>query len=329
MHRPWRKRLLSQPSAPRSSGTASSRCSTCASRACITAATRSSPARRRSRRLEMMIDDLVPRRSAPIVVLDGGGEGLAEKAARAPGATGLRRRCGSRRRLRRVAGRGRRALQRRQRAVEGLRRVRRAPVRHAAHPARRAEAPAGAKSKLVILDSRPFEEYHRMNIPGGIDVPGAELAWRVHDLAPDPDTLVVVNCAGRTRSIIGCQSLRNAGIPNRVVALKDGTMGWDLAGFECERGATARSRRPPEQGRRRKRSRPRDGLPQRFGVKFATSADRARLAEAIGPHALPPRRAHAGGVRARPRRRLAPCAGRPAGAGERRVRRACATRASC
>ena len=89
----------------------------------------------------------------------------------------------------------------------------------------------------MILDSRPYDEYHRMNIPAGIDVPGAELAYRVHDLAPDPDTLVVVNCAGRTRSIIGCQSLRNAGIPNPVVALKDGTMGWELAGFECERGA--------------------------------------------------------------------------------------------
>src|SRR5439155_422367 len=70
-------------------------------------------------------------------------------------------------------------------------------------------------TKLVILDSRPYEEYHRMNIPGDIDVPGAKVAYRVHDLAPDPATLVVVNCAGRTRSIIGCQSLRNAGIPNR------------------------------------------------------------------------------------------------------------------
>ena len=76
-----------------------------------------------------------------------------------------------------------------------------------------------------------------MSIPGGIDVPGAELAYRVHDLAPDPGTLIVVNCAGRTRSIIGCQSLRNAGIPNEVVALKDGTMGWELAGHACERGA--------------------------------------------------------------------------------------------
>ena len=77
----------------------------------------------------------------------------------------------------------------------------------------------------------------------------------MHDLAPDPDTLVVVNCAGRTRSIIGCQSLRNAGIPNRVVALKDGTMGWDLAGFECERGSDRVGAAPSPEGKARRRSR--------------------------------------------------------------------------
>jgi rhodanese-related sulfurtransferase len=79
-------------------------------------------------------------------------------------------------------------------------------------------------------------EFRRISIPGGIDVPGAELAYRVHDLAPDPATTVVVNCAGRTRSIIGAQSLINAGIPNRVVALENGTMGWHLAGFELDHG---------------------------------------------------------------------------------------------
>ena len=88
---------------------------------------------------------------------------------------------------------------------------------------------------IIILDSRPFNEYHNMNIPNGIDVPGAELAYRIHDLAPDPETTVVVNCAGRTRSIIGAQSLINAGIPNPVIALENGTMGWHLAGFELER----------------------------------------------------------------------------------------------
>lgn len=91
---------------------------------------------------------------------------------------------------------------------------------------------------MVVLDSRPMSEYHAMNIPMGVDVPGAELALRVHDLAPDPETTVVVNCAGRTRSIIGCQSLKNAGIPNKVVALENGTMGWHLAGFDLEYGNT-------------------------------------------------------------------------------------------
>jgi rhodanese-related sulfurtransferase len=89
---------------------------------------------------------------------------------------------------------------------------------------------------LVVVDSRPMSEFRVMNIPGGIDVPGAELAYRIHDIAPDPETLVVVNCAGRTRSIIGAQSLINAGIPNRVVALENGTMGWHLAGLELEHG---------------------------------------------------------------------------------------------
>ena len=55
---------------------------------------------------------------------------------------------------------------------------------------------------------------------------------------PDPKTLVVVNCAGRTRSIMGAESLRRAGIPNKVVALRNGTMGWELAGLRCERGRT-------------------------------------------------------------------------------------------
>ncbi len=112
-----------------------------------------------------------------------------------------------------------------------------------------------------------------MNIPGGIDVPGAELAWRVHDLAPEPDTLVVVNCAGRTRSIIGCQSLRNAGIPNPVVALKDGTMGWDLAGYECERGAGRVAPAPACEASRKKALQAAERVAARFEVRFCTSRE--------------------------------------------------------
>jgi rhodanese-related sulfurtransferase len=97
--------------------------------------------------------------------------------------------------------------------------------------------------KMVVLDSRPFDEYSRVSIPSGINVPGAELVLRVRDLAPSPDTLICVNCAGRTRSIIGAQSLINAGVPNKVVALRNGTMGWHLAGLTC---ATGKSDRAPD-----------------------------------------------------------------------------------
>jgi rhodanese-related sulfurtransferase len=106
-----------------------------------------------------------------------------------------------------------------------------------------------------------------MNIPGGIDVPGAELVYRVHDLVPNPDTLVVVNCAGRTRSIIGCQSLKNAGVPNPVVALKDGTMGWELAEFECERGSARIAPAPSDEGRRKALAAA-ERVARRFEVRF-------------------------------------------------------------
>lgn len=91
---------------------------------------------------------------------------------------------------------------------------------------------------LVVVDGRTSEEFHRMNIPHGMSVPNAELIYRIHDIAPSPNTTVVVNCAGRTRSIIGAQTLINASLPNKVVALRAGTMGWTLAGYTLERGTT-------------------------------------------------------------------------------------------
>jgi rhodanese-related sulfurtransferase len=90
---------------------------------------------------------------------------------------------------------------------------------------------------VVVLDSRRFDEYQAMSIPSGISVPGAELVLRARALAPDPKTRVIVNCAGRTRSIIGTQSLVNAGLPNPVAALRNGTIGWTLAGLALEHGS--------------------------------------------------------------------------------------------
>jgi rhodanese-related sulfurtransferase len=100
------------------------------------------------------------------------------------------------------------------------------------------------KADIAILDARRFDEYATMSIPGGVSVPGAELVLRAREVAPDPDTTIIVNCAGRTRSIIGTQSLVNAGVPNRVYALRNGTIGWTLAGQTLETGQQRRAREP-------------------------------------------------------------------------------------
>jgi len=96
------------------------------------------------------------------------------------------------------------------------------------------------KANISILDVRRFDEYTTMNIPGSISVPGGELVLRANEAAPDPDTTIIVNCAGRTRSIIGAQSLINAGVANKVVALRNGTIGWTLARQDLEHGAGRR-----------------------------------------------------------------------------------------
>ena len=95
-------------------------------------------------------------------------------------------------------------------------------------------------ANIKVLDVRRFDEYATMNIPGSVSVPGAELVLRAGAAAPDPATTIIVNCAGRTRSIIGTQSLINAGVANKVVALRNGTIGWTLAGQTLDHGADRR-----------------------------------------------------------------------------------------
>ena len=92
--------------------------------------------------------------------------------------------------------------------------------------------------KLVIMDTRTPEEYQNFSIPGGRSVPNGELALHVTDILEEhgPGATVILNCAGRTRSIIGARALQRMGVPN-VYGLKNGTAGWVLAGLELETGA--------------------------------------------------------------------------------------------
>lgn len=134
--------------------------------------------------------------------------------------------------------------------------------------AQQVKALVDARADVMIVDARRFDEYQTMSIPTATSVPGAELVLRVRALAPDPATQVIVNCAGRTRSIIGTQSLLNAGLPNPVAALRNGTIGWTLAGQALEHGA---ARRGPDE------------------IDAALRADARRAARAVAERAGVPR----------------------------------------
>ncbi len=186
-------------------------------------------------RLEMLIDRLVPRRSTRVVLVDGN-QSLSLQAAdklRRLGWTDLSILAGG------TDGWAAAGLE----LYEGTNVPSKAfgeVIEHLKHTpwieADELQARIAAGENLVVVDSRTPEEYHQFTLPFSHSLPGGELVYRIQEIAPDPNTLVVVNCAGRTRSIVGAQTLIDAGIPNKVVSLKDGTMAWLLSGRQLARG---------------------------------------------------------------------------------------------
>jgi rhodanese-related sulfurtransferase len=215
-------------------------------------------------RLEMLLDACVPRRSTRVVWCDHG-EGLADRAARHMASFGYTDVS--------VLQGGIAAWE-----ASGY------PIYSGVHVPSKAfaevvEHQAGtpwitaedlkalidAKADIALFDSRSYEEFHANSIPSAINVPGAELVYRFADLVPSPHTTVIVNCGGRTRSIIGAQSLINAGVPNKVVSLKNGTQAWHLAGYQVLKGSTARPPVVTPQGHATARAAA-DRIAERFGI---------------------------------------------------------------
>lgn len=128
---------------------------------------------------------------------------------------------------------------------------------------------------VAVLDGRPASEFRKMNIPTATCCPNGELAYRVPRLVPDAAVPIVVNCAGRTRSIIGAQTLINLGVPNPVYALENGTQGWYLADQALEHGGTRRY--PDDSGSAALRPAA-EALAQRFEVPYADAATVRRWA---------------------------------------------------
>ncbi len=191
-------------------------------------------------RIESEVFDRIPRLETSVVVYDAG-EGLADQAVetlRAIGYTRVSRLAGGLDGWRRHGGELFRDVNSASKAFGELVEA----TRHTPSiAATELKSLLDSGADIVVLDARREDEFRTMSIPGGISAPGAELVWRARAAAPRAETMVVVNCAGRTRSIIGAQSLVNAGIPNRVAALRNGTIGWTLDGLALAHGQTARA----------------------------------------------------------------------------------------
>jgi rhodanese-related sulfurtransferase len=191
-------------------------------------------------RIALEAETRLPRKNVPIVVYDAG-EGLVPQAAdrlKALGYTNVRQLDGGLEAWRKAGFELFQDVNSYAKAFGELVE----PRRHTPSlPAEEVAALIASKANVAILDVRRFDEYATMNIPGSVSVPGAELVLRAGHVAPDSGTTIVVNCAGRTRSIIGTQSLINAGVANKVLALRNGTIGWTIARQELEHGADRQS----------------------------------------------------------------------------------------
>ncbi len=188
-------------------------------------------------RLELGIGPLVPRKAARIVLCDDGASGVAQRAAA------------------RLAGLGYTDLA----VLDGGTRGWKAAgyvlfkgvnvpsklfgemVEHAYDTPRITAADLvkmrESGEDFALFDGRPVHEHHKMTIPGSTCCPNAELPYRVASMVKNPKTKIIVNCAGRTRSILGAQTLINFGVPNPVYALENGTQGWYLSDLQLEYGS--------------------------------------------------------------------------------------------
>jgi rhodanese-related sulfurtransferase len=223
-------------------------------------------------RLELVIGQLAPRRGCPVVLLDDG-DGIAEKAARRLAALGysavdvLAGGVGA------WSAAGHPLFPSTNVPSKAFAEIVEHEYGTPAISAAELERRRRAGDNIVVLDSRPLDEYARFHVPGAMTCPGAELVLRFADLVPDAETAVVVSCAGRTRGIIGAQSLRTAGVPNRVLSLEGGTQGWRLAGFDLEHGATTTLKPASPQALAAARTRA-EAVAARFGIRHI---DRATL----------------------------------------------------
>ena len=223
-------------------------------------------------RLELDVGALVPRRSARVVLCDDGSAGVAALAARRLqqlGYTDVALLDGGTRAWA-AAGNGLfKGVNVPSKLFGELVEHEYGTPRITVHELKRMKE---AGEDFLLLDGRPLNEHHKMTIPGSTCVPNAELPLRAPAMAKNAKTKIIVNCAGRTRSILGAQTLINFGVPNPVYALENGTQGWYLADFKLEHGSARRYPDRVDEQLLPDIQRKARALAERFSIAFASAS---------------------------------------------------------
>ena len=87
------------------------------------------------------------------------------------------------------------------------------------------------KHNFLQIDARPKKEYEKFTLPHSVQCSGGELPCFINNqsnLKKD----YIVHCAGRTRSIVAYQTLKDFNFKNKKYVLNGGTQNWVLNGFD-------------------------------------------------------------------------------------------------
>lgn len=86
------------------------------------------------------------------------------------------------------------------------------------------------KEKFLLIDVREESEYAADHLPGAIHLGKGIIERDVENRVPDPDTPVVLYCAGGFRSVLAADNLQKMGY-TQVLSMNGGVRGWREKGF--------------------------------------------------------------------------------------------------
>ena len=81
------------------------------------------------------------------------------------------------------------------------------------------------------IDARPKKEFEKFSLPQSVQCSGGELPCYINN-KENLKKNYIVHCAGRTRSIIAYQTLKDFDFENKKYVLNGGTQNWVLNGYD-------------------------------------------------------------------------------------------------